>query len=80
MGRALEVGGFAALLLPAAYLYTRVGDAGVQAQLLFCAAVAVCAFFTTATVVPNMAAYFSRKGLKGRDLGRRGTPQADVEM
>ena len=77
----LEAGGFALLYLPAAHLLlNHVTSEEIKAQVLYSAAVAVFAFLTTLVTVPAVAPYFSRKGLKGRDMGRRGTQDEAKEM
>lgn len=77
----IEISGLVALAAPASYLlFTSDIATDLKSQLLFSAAVSICAFATTVVAVPALAEYFSRKGLKGRDLGRRGTPQEKDEM
>ncbi len=77
----LEAGAWGLLALPAAsLLLTRVASEEARGLVLYSAAVAVLAFLTTLVTVPAVAPYFSRKGLKGRDMGRRGTADESKEM
>jgi UDP-N-acetylglucosamine--dolichyl-phosphate N-acetylglucosaminephosphotransferase len=78
--RALEVLAVAATLAPACYFGAHIADTNIQKQLLFSLASSVCCFLVTKWLVPNIAQYLSRKGLKGRDMGRRGTPSETTEI
>lgn len=40
----------------------------------------VLCFLTTLAVIPNASTYLLRRGLKGVDLGKRGTPLGEREM
>jgi hypothetical protein len=40
----------------------------------------VFCFLATVLVVPNASTYLLKRGLKGKDLGKRGTPLEDREM
>ncbi len=78
-----SLGESAALLFgaaPAVYFFTKIQDEGVQRSLLYAVAVGIAAFATTVVTIPAVAGYFSRKGLKGRDMGRRGTADENKEM
>ena len=41
---------------------------------------AVCGFFLTNQLIPNIAQYTLRKGISGKDLGKRGTPLAEKQV
>ena len=43
-------------------------------------AASIFCFLVTAVVIPNASTYFLKRGLKGKDLGKRGTPLEDKEM
>lgn len=43
-------------------------------------AASVVCFAVTVLVIPNASTYLLRRGLKGKDLGKRGTPAGDVEI
>ena len=68
------------LLAPALYLFSLISSADVRSSLLAAAASSVVAFALTLWLVPLFAAYLARRGLKGRDMGRRGTPKEAEEM
>jgi hypothetical protein len=72
---------FAFFLLagPAAYYFTHV-EGSVQRQLAHAAGFSLLAFFATVWLIPIISNYLLRRGLKGRDMGRRGTPQEAVEV
>jgi hypothetical protein len=80
MSSILTAGAAAAALSPAAYYLSRIASPDVRRDVLYAAAVAAAAFVTTVVTVPAVAPYFSRKGLKGKDMGRRGTPDEHKEM
>jgi hypothetical protein len=77
---AWELAGLAATCAPAVFYFSRIQSAEVQSQVLYSCAVAVLAFATTYVTIPRVSEYFSRKGLKGRDMGRRGTKDEAKEM
>ena len=37
-------------------------------------------YAATVLVIPNASAYLLRRGLKGKDLGKRDTPAGELEM
>ena len=69
-----------ACVVPAAYLYAHIADGAVRTQLAVTAGYSVLAYFATVWLVSVFSSYLSRRGLKGRDMGRRGTPLEHVEM
>ena len=71
---------FLTCCLPAVYYYTQISSPDVQAQLLRAAAFSALAFASTLWLIPIISSFLWRRGLKGRDMGRRGTPQEAVEM
>mmetsp|Transcript_36833 Transcript_36833/g.54105 ORF Transcript_36833/g.54105 Transcript_36833/m.54105 type:complete len:443 (-) Transcript_36833:184-1512(-) len=52
----------------------------VESQLLAYVAVAVVGFLLTNNLVPNIKTYTLRKGLSGKDLGKKGTPCEDLDV
>ena len=52
----------------------------VESQLLAYLTVAVLGYILTNRLIPNIAQYTLRKGISGKDLGKRGTPLGDKEM
>jgi len=52
----------------------------VGSQLVAYATMAVLGFVATQRLVPHIQQYTLRKGISGRDLGKRGTAAADKEM
>ncbi len=76
----MEAAALLACSAPAALFGSRIVDASVHAALLRACVAAVCCFLVTLVVIPNTAEYLARKGLKGRDMGRRGTPAEAVEV
>lgn len=63
--------GLAALLAPSFYLATRVADGKVVGALGWALGCAVLAGGLAVVLIPNMASYTLRKGLAGRDLGKK---------
>ena len=74
-----EASFFLLLSLPAAHFYSLI-EAPVRRQLSYAAGFALLAFFATCWLVPIISAYLMRRGLKGRDMGRRGTRDVAKEM
>jgi len=54
--------------------------AEVSTQLIVYVSVAVIGFFVTDRLIPNIQEYTLRKGICGKDLGKRGTPTAERLM
>lgn len=52
----------------------------VGSQLLAYLAMAIFGYVATYRLVPNIKIYTLRKGICGKDLGKRGTAMADKEM
>lgn len=75
----LEAGALLGCAAPAAYFASR-ASAPVAAVLARSAALSLLALGATHYGVPTAAAYLARRGIKGRDMGRRGTPAEAVEM
>lgn len=68
-----ETTGLLILLLPTLFLFFRIESEDVKSKLVNAALVSLASFVTTVLLVPAAAPSFAVKGLKGRDLGRRGT-------
>jgi len=52
----------------------------VSSQLLAYVAVAMFGYLLANQLIPNIAQYTLRKGISGKDLGKRGTPLADKQV
>jgi hypothetical protein len=76
----LELAGFGLVVLPAATFYSQIKSDETRNTIAYSCGISLLAFVTTLVLVPIMAPYFSRKGLKGKDMGRRGTPDEAKEM
>lgn len=76
------------MLLPGWLLLQSVLDSGgalgekaeASTQLIAYVVVAVFGFVVTDSLIPNIQQYTLRKGICGKDLGKRGTPQAETLM
>jgi hypothetical protein len=55
-------------------------DLALQSQLLAYLSMAVAGYVITSRLVPGIQEYTLRKGIAGRDLGKRGTKEADELM
>ena len=75
-----EIGSLLAVCVPSALLWRSIHDEAVRGLLAVAGGFAFLSFLATLCLVPLFAPYLSRRGLKGRDMGRRGTPQEAVEM
>lgn len=76
----LEAAALAVVAVPAGYLYTTIESAAVRGQLAAAAGVSFVAFLATLWLVPLFGRYLARRGLRGKDMGRRGTPKEHEEM
>jgi UDP-N-acetylglucosamine--dolichyl-phosphate N-acetylglucosaminephosphotransferase len=68
-----ETLGLIILLIPSLFLFFQIDSIELRAKLINAALVSLASFLTTVLLVPAAAPSFAIKGLKGRDLGRRGT-------
>jgi|AntAceMinimDraft_5_1070358.scaffolds.fasta_scaffold643704_1 hypothetical protein len=59
------------LLAPSVYVASLLDDAAMRHGLASRAAIGVGAYCATSWLVPTLAVYTQRKGLFGRDLGKR---------
>ena len=75
----LEPAFFLILCLPAAYYWTTVQPAQQQ-QLTLALLFSLAAFASTYYLIPALGPRFLARNLKGRDMGRRGTPDEALEM
>ena len=75
----LETAFFAALCVPAAFLILQVPDSA-RTSLLYAAGFSALAFVATSVLVPHFSWFLEKRGLKGKDMGRRGTPDEHREM
>ena len=76
----LEASFFATIALPAVYYFTRIENHEIQSAIASAVAFSFLAFAATYKLVPMFSWYLARRGLKGKDYGRRGTPQENEEM
>jgi hypothetical protein len=76
----LEASFFATIALPAIYYFTRIENHEIQSAIASAVAFSFLAFAATYKLVPMFSWYLARRGLKGKDYGRRGTPQENEEM
>ena len=56
------------------------GPPSMGSQLLAYVTMAILGYLVTARMVPTIKMYTLRKGISGKDLGKRGTSIADKEM
>ena len=68
------------LLAPSAIIASQIGDAAIRRDLFAGAAGAAACGVATYLIVPNAASYLWKRGLRGRDFGKRGTPLETREM
>lgn len=69
-----------ACLLPLAILGSRVGNTSILTNLFWALVAAMAAFFVTLHLIPHFQPFLHRRGLRGKDLGRTGRPDADEEI
>jgi hypothetical protein len=59
---------------------TEAAAPSIGSQLIAYMGMAILGYFATAQMVPVIKQYTLRKGLSGKDMGKRGTSIADKEM
>jgi UDP-N-acetylglucosamine--dolichyl-phosphate N-acetylglucosaminephosphotransferase len=75
-----ELFGFILVSLPAIYLYSTITDLAVLSKIHFSLIVSIGCGIVTLIAIPRASHYLLRKGLKGKDMGKRGTIYQDVEV
>lgn len=80
MLRPFEIAAAALILLPAAWLAANLNDASIQRDLLVSIVAGVLCCAATHWLIPTAASYLLRRGLKGIDLGKKGTDAGRVDM
>jgi len=68
------------IFLPAITLTNSLVSIDTKNSIYYSVLVGCLAFFCSYMIIPTVSEYFSRKGLKGKDMGRRGTPDENKEM
>jgi hypothetical protein len=71
---------FALLCLPGLYYGSTIRNAAVFTQLAHASLFAAVAFVCAYMLIPALGPRFLARGLKGKDMGRRGTAAEHVEM
>ena len=61
-------------------LYVSIPSVTIKNVLSWATLVALGAYFLSSTLIPRLQEFLARKGLKGKDLGRKGTKDEDTEM
>jgi hypothetical protein len=80
MFKAYELFALAGILAPAVWLGTQIDDPVIRADLTWAGVSGILCFVLTVWIVPSAAAYLLRRGLKGLDLGKKGTAAGRIEM
>lgn len=68
------------LALPLIYLFGRISDASIRYVLQWSALVALVAYLASDVLIPKLQDYLLKRGLKGKDMGRKGTKDEDKDM
>lgn len=80
MLRLFEIIAAGFILLPAAWLAVHLEDASIQRDLLLSAIAGVACCALTSWLIPTASSYLLRRGLKGIDLGKKGSAAGRVDM
>lgn len=80
MLRLFEIFAAGFILLPAAWLAFHLEDASIQRDLLLSTLAGVLCCVLTSWIIPTASSYLLRRGLKGVDLGKKGTAAGRVDM
>jgi hypothetical protein len=75
-----EIAALCVILAPAAWLGSHVGDVSIRSQLAWSAVFGIAGFLVTVWIIPNAASYLVKRGLKGLDLGKKGSARGRLEM
>lgn len=78
--RVYEVIFYAALALPGLYLLGQISDVETRGVLTQAGGWSLLAFLSAFLLIPALSSRFMLRGLKGKDMGRRGTPLESVEI
>jgi hypothetical protein len=69
-----------ALLLPSAYMYTKIDDEEIKAHVLWAALASLACYASTVWLVPTAASYLLKRGLAGKDRGKMGTEAGSKDI
>lgn len=75
-----ELAALGVIFAPAITLTNSIVSIETRESIYYSIVVGCFAFLTSYMIIPSVSEYFSRKGLKGKDMGRRGTPDESKEM
>ena len=78
--RVYELIFYASLALPGLYLLGQISDAETRGVLTQAGGWSLLAFLSAFLLIPALSSRFMLRGLKGKDMGRRGTPLESVEI
>ena len=76
----LEAAAFLTICAPFLHFVYVIPDSTVRAQLVVSLAGSLVVFLATAAAVPRASKYMLRRGLFGKDLGKKGSPLGEVEV
>ena len=76
----LDIGCLALLLAPAGWLLSYFQSEEALVEVAWAAVCAVCAATLAGLLMPVLANYTLKSGLRGKDLGKRYTPSAQQDM
>ena len=80
MLRIYEIFAACTILIPSLWFIGNLKDSAIQFDLLVSIVAGAVCCLVTAWLIPTAASYLLRRGLKGTDLGKKGTEAGRVDM
>jgi len=71
---------FLCLSAPSIWLLSQISDPEMRQVLGYSGGYSLLAFFSVLFLIPALSSRFIQRGLKGKDMGRRGTSLENVEI
>lgn len=76
----LEFAGLVAMLAPCWHMYNNIPRDDVKTEVLWALVTGALLYPVTWFLIPRLAVFTQKAGLKGRDLCKKGTPAGEIDM
>jgi len=80
MRSGFQVLSLALLFAPLLWFFGKISDAEAKYMLTGVSFVGVVSYLASDYLIPYLQVFLARRGLKGKDLGRKGTPDEDLDV
>ena len=71
---------FVVPLIPSLILFCMIKQDEVKEKIMVSTLIAICGFFTTASLVPVVATYTKNRNICGKDMGKKGTDRESMDV